>query len=82
LREHIIELQAQLTASQNALNEARMRYRRGLNDYLPVLTQIFSVQNLERTLIQRKADLLLARVDLYRALGGSWTQTLEPRAGK
>ncbi len=82
LREHIVELQAQLDASQNALNEARMRYRRGLNDYLPVLTQIFSVQNLERTLIQRKADLLLARVDLYRALGGSWTQTLEPRAGK
>ena len=81
LREHIIELQAQLDASQNALNEARSRYRSGLNDYLPVLTQILSVQNLERTLIQRKADLLLARVDLYRALGGTWTHALKPQAG-
>lgn len=80
LREHITELQVQLEASQNALNEARSRYRSGLNDYLPVLTQIFSVQNLERTLIQRKADLLVARVDLYRALGGSWTEDLTPRA--
>jgi outer membrane protein, multidrug efflux system len=79
LREHIAELQIQLEAARNALNEARSRYRSGLNDYLPVLTQIFSVQNLERTLIQRKADLLVARVDLYRALGGTWTETLTPR---
>lgn len=80
LREHIAELLVQLDASQNALNEARSRYRNGLNDYLPVLTHIFSVQKLERTLIQRKAELLEARVDLYRALGGTWTDTLEPRA--
>lgn len=82
LREHIAALGAQLEAAQNALNEARSRYRNGLNDYLPVLTQIFSVQNLERTLIQRKADLLVARVNLYRALGGTWTDDLVPRAAE
>jgi outer membrane protein TolC len=42
-----------------------------LIDYLPVLTQLLSVQNLERTIIQRNADLLVARVNLHRALGGA-----------
>ena len=79
LHEHLIALERQLEAARNALNEARSRYRSGLNDYLPVLTQLLSVQNLERSRIQRRAERLVARVDLYRALGGTWTQTLTPR---
>jgi NodT family efflux transporter outer membrane factor (OMF) lipoprotein len=77
LREHLVGLNAQLSAAQSALNEARQRYRSGLNDYLPVLTQLVSVQNLERTIINRTADLLVARVDLFRALGGGWPHDLE-----
>lgn len=80
LQAHLRGLDAQLGAARNALNEARSRYRNGLIDYLPVLTQLLTVQNLERTIIQRKADLLVARVNLYRALGGSWTDGLEPQA--
>jgi multidrug efflux system outer membrane protein len=76
LREHLKGLQAQLDAARNALNEARRRYRNGLSDYLPVLTQLLTVQELERTRIQRRAELLTARVDLYRSLGGTWTDTL------
>jgi multidrug efflux system outer membrane protein len=72
LREHLDGLRAELEAAQNALNEARRRYRNGLSDYLPVLTQLLTVQGLERTQIQRQADLLTARVDLYRSLGGTW----------
>ena len=79
LREHYIALEAQLDAAQKALYEARSRYRSGLNDYLPVLTQLLSVQSLERTRIQRKAELMVARVDLHRALGGTWTATLTHR---
>lgn len=74
LRAHLEGLEAQLDAAQNALNEARSRYRSGLIDYLPVLTQLLSVQNLERTIIQRNADLLVARVNLHRALGGALFQ--------
>jgi outer membrane protein TolC len=80
LREHLLGLNAQLGAAKSALNEARQRYRSGLNDYLPVLTQLVSVQNLERTIINRTADLLVARVDLFRALGAGWPQELEPAA--
>ena len=77
LQAHLKGLAAQLDAAQNALNEARSRYRNGLSDYLPVLTQLVTVQNLEHTIIQRKADLLAARVNLYRALGGTWENTPE-----
>ena len=78
LRAHLNGLHAQLNAAQNALNEARSRYRGGLNDYLPVLTQLLSVQNLERTIIDRTADLLVARVELFRSLGGAWGDDLKP----
>jgi NodT family efflux transporter outer membrane factor (OMF) lipoprotein len=78
LRKHLAGLDAQLSAARSALDEARQRYRSGLNDYLPVLTQLVSVQTLERTIINRSADLMVARVDLYRALGGGWPQALEP----
>lgn len=78
LQAHLKGLNEQLDAAQNALNEARSRYRNGLSDYLPVLTQLLTVQNLERTIIQRKADLLVARVDLHRALGGTWMESLQP----
>jgi outer membrane protein TolC len=78
LREHLIALDAQLEAAQSALDEARSRYRSGLSDYLPVLTQLLSVQGLEQTRIQHRADLLLARVELYRTLGGSLVQSGVP----
>jgi multidrug efflux system outer membrane protein len=82
LREHLKGLEAQLDAAQKALNEARGRYRSGLSDYLPVVTQLLAVQNLERTQIQRRAEVLTARVDLYRSLGGTWTDTLVQQAGR
>jgi outer membrane protein TolC len=49
-----------------------------LNDYLPVLTQLLSVQNLERDLIRRQAELIVDRVSLFRALGGTWMNDLQP----
>jgi multidrug efflux system outer membrane protein len=76
LREHVNALKKQLDASQNALNEAGSRYQQGIDDYLPVLTQLISVQNLERDIIARQSDIMIARVNLYRALGGTWTDEL------
>ena len=76
-RQHIERLQQAADTARRALQEAGMRYRKGLNDYLPVLTQLLSVQSLERDLIRKRANLLNARVGLYRALGGSWPNALE-----
>lgn len=73
---YIQGLQAQLDAAQNTFNEARMRYRKGLNDYLPVLNSLLTVQDLERSILEQKTGLLINRVNLYRALGGTWAQEL------
>jgi len=71
-REHIEALEREIEAAKNALNEARERYRKGLNEYLPVLTQLLTTQNLEIDLIQKKTQLLLNRISLHRTLGGTW----------
>lgn len=81
LREHIAAVERQLATAKRALSEAQERYRKGLNDYLPVLTQILSTQELQLNLIQRRNELLVARVNLYRALGGGWTADLSPEKG-
>jgi NodT family efflux transporter outer membrane factor (OMF) lipoprotein len=78
IREHVVATENQLQAGKYALKEAGTRYLNGLNDYLPVLTQLLSVQGLENDLIRRHEDLLVARISLYRAIGGSWTDALSP----
>lgn len=78
ISEHIQRTEQQLAAARSALEEAGSRYLNGLNDYLPVLTQLISVQNLELDLVERHKDLLTARISLYRAIGGSWTNSLQP----
>ncbi|WP_319521379.1 efflux transporter outer membrane subunit [uncultured Desulfosarcina sp.] len=71
-REHIEALKAVTTAARRGLEEALARYRRGLSDYLPVLTQLITVQDLERDMIEQREALIQYRIGLYRALGGSW----------
>ena len=77
-REHIKGLEKEANTAKKALAEAGNRYRNGLTDYLPVLTQLLTFQRLERDLIQQKTNLLIARINLYRALGGRWTESLTP----
>lgn len=77
-RAHIDALEQVYDAARRGLEEAIQRYRNGLSDYLPVLTQLLTTQNLERDLIRQRALLLLDRVSLYRALGGSWIDNLTP----
>jgi outer membrane protein, multidrug efflux system len=78
LQQHIEGLERVTEAARRALRQAGVRYRSGLNDYLPVLNQLLAVQELERELIRRKADRLVARVQIYRALGGRWPEMTAP----
>ena len=75
-QEHILELKQVIQTARKALDQATLRYRNGLTDYLPVLTQLLSVQDLERNLITQRATLLTNRISLYRSLGGTWTKDL------
>ena len=75
-REHIGILETRLNIANRALDQAVERYRRGLSDYLPVLTQILAFQGLERDIVLQRTRLLIDRISLYRALGGHWTHGL------
>ena len=76
-QEHIRALEQVHATAVNAFREAIARYRNGLNDYLPVLTQLLSVQSLERNLVQKRTALLQTHIALYRALGGTWAGNLQ-----
>ncbi len=77
-REHISGLESVMTAARKGLKEAIQRYRRGLSDYLPVLTQLIAVQDLERDLIRQQETLVRYRIGLHRALGGGWIGSTDP----
>jgi NodT family efflux transporter outer membrane factor (OMF) lipoprotein len=52
--------------------ESMARYRKGLNNFLPVLAAQTAEQETERALVQAQYQRLAARVQLHRALGGDW----------
>ncbi|MBU0962098.1 MAG: efflux transporter outer membrane subunit [Proteobacteria bacterium] len=73
-RQHELLLAAlneQLIISRATLHESRNRYIQGITDYLPVLAALVSLQNLERTMLQRQRERVSYRLILYRALGGN-----------
>lgn len=70
--EYIEALERQLSAARTSHDQAQERYRKGMNDYLPVLSALSELQVLERSLVQAKLDRMEFRVQLYLALGGSW----------
>ena len=76
-RDYLDALNRNIELSRKSYDEALNRYRNGLIEYLPVLVALTGLQNLERQHVEAQYNLLRYRVDLYRALGGSWTGELE-----
>lgn len=76
-RELLDDLEDQVELARVTLDEARSRYVNGLSDYLPVLTALRSLQTLEQQLVTAQRQLLSFRIQLYRALGGAWTEEIE-----
>ena len=68
--DYIRELDENLSLAEMTLEEAKARYLNGLSDYLPVLTALVSLQNLQRTRVSAQRQLLSYRISLHRALGG------------
>jgi NodT family efflux transporter outer membrane factor (OMF) lipoprotein len=82
-RAHVEGVRRQLEVARRTLKESSNRYRNGVTDYLPVLTQLLVTQRLERNLIVQQAEQYRYRVALCRALGGSWMDhhVISPVAG-
>ncbi|GAB4230270.1 MAG: efflux transporter outer membrane subunit [Chlamydiales bacterium] len=69
-KELIEQIDNEIEIANSNLNEARSRYVNGLNDYLTVIAAIQSLQNFQRERVSEAKNLLAARAQLYRALGG------------
>jgi outer membrane protein, multidrug efflux system len=65
-------LVAQTDALAAATRLATRRYRTGYSSYLDQLDAQRSLLTAQLTVVQLKANYLLAFVDLFRALGGGW----------
>ncbi|MCB9543644.1 MAG: TolC family protein [Myxococcales bacterium] len=76
--ETIERLEAELEVGRALLEQARARYTEGLTDYLPVLTALQGVQRAEIGLLAARRLRLSYHIQLYRALGGRWTDDLAP----
>lgn len=76
-RKRIEALKQEREAVTSTLEAARDRYRQGLTDFLPVLTALRTQQQVELSLLQARRQLLSFRIQLYRALGGTWTRELD-----
>ncbi len=70
LVERLALVQQQLLTARRLLTETRNRFSQGLTDYLPVITSLEIVQDLEREVVNDRRNVLSSRVALHRALGG------------
>ncbi|QUG76337.1 efflux transporter outer membrane subunit [Erwinia sp. E602] len=70
--EQLQELQSQQQVVSEALRIATNRYQNGYASYLDQLDAQRTLFTTQLSVVQAKNNLLLAQVDLYRALGGGW----------
>jgi NodT family efflux transporter outer membrane factor (OMF) lipoprotein len=71
-KELLVSLVKQLTLSRQAKQQTLQNYAKGNADFTRYLTAILSYQQLQRKQLQAQRDLVLFRIDLYRALAGGW----------
>lgn len=77
LDEQLAEASQRRVAAAEVLRVAHNRYANGYASYLEELDAQRSAFGADLALLQLRASLLAAHVDLYRALGGVWTTTLQ-----
>jgi len=65
--------ETQAAALRRGLELAQLRYRTGVASYLEVLDAERGLFDAELALSQAQLQQLAAAVQLYKALGGSWT---------
>jgi NodT family efflux transporter outer membrane factor (OMF) lipoprotein len=70
--EYVAGLRKQLDLSRQAADRTRDGYAKGTTDFTRYLTTLLAYQRLQRTVLQAQRQLVLYRIDLYRALAGGW----------
>lgn len=75
--EQLTHQRAQLTAAQEAVRLAQVRYRKGMVNYLDVLDAQRTVLMAETQLVLTERARLTEMVSLFKALGGGWQPATE-----
>lgn len=70
--DQIDQLNRYVATQERRLDLAEMRYQRGVDTYLNVLSAQEALYAAQQSLITVRLDRLTNLVDLYRALGGGW----------
>jgi multidrug efflux system outer membrane protein len=73
IRERIAQEEVSAKAAQEAVRLSDIRYRGGVADYLEVLDAQRVLFAAETNLARSRQTQLVAYVQLYRALGGGWS---------
>ncbi len=73
IRDRIAQQEIQVGAAREALRLSDIRYRGGVTDYLEVLDAQRVLFAAETNLARSQQAELIASVQLYRALGGGWS---------
>jgi outer membrane protein, multidrug efflux system len=74
LDEQLEAQRARVEAEQRRYELSELRYRKGVDGYLGVLTAQRDLYAAQQLLIQARLARLANLVDLYRALGGGWRE--------
>lgn len=72
------QIQAQqelVTTSQRGLDLSDLRYRNGVDNYLQLLDAQRTLFTAEQSLLQARLQRLNNLVELYKSLGGGWSET-------
>ncbi len=78
-KESLTAIEQQLKLSEKTFNEAGSRYLNGLNNYLPVLREQLRIAAFKNSIIKAKADIIISRIKLQKAIGGSWADKIKDR---
>lgn len=74
-RRALTQLKTQEATAREAYDLASERYLEGAEDFLRVLTSLQALHQVQQNRLAAEAGLLTRRVQLTRALGGSWSQS-------
>jgi multidrug efflux system outer membrane protein len=81
-RDQLVAQATQAQALQRAFTLAQERYRSGIASYLEVLDAQRSFFTAQLALVQVQRQYLVSTVELYRALGGGWTEESSEGEGR
>lgn len=73
-RDQLAARATQVQALRSAYSIAEQRYRSGVSSYLEVLDAQRQLFGAQLGLVQTERQYLVSTVDLYRALGGGWSE--------